>query len=150
MKIKIALGLILVFAVMQVFTIEKIPFEEPNENDFFALEKPDEKVGLLLKTICYDCHSNQVSYPWYSNVAPVSWWLNDHIDEGREHLNFSEWGNYKKDKKEHKAEEAWEEVKEREMPLKSYTFIHRDANLSEEQRDLLVTYFKSIQESYRD
>lgn len=144
MKIKLTLGVILVFAVMQLFTIEKVPYEEPNKNDFIAIERPDEKVEIILKTICYDCHSNQVNYPWYSNVAPVSWWLNDHIEEGREHLNFSEWGTYKKDKKAHKAEEAWEEVEEKEMPLTSYTFIHRDAKLSKDQRELLVNYFKSI------
>ncbi|MEQ8625390.1 MAG: heme-binding domain-containing protein [Vicingaceae bacterium] len=149
MKVKIALGLILVFAVMQLFTIERVLYEKPTEQDFILIEKPNQNVELLLKNVCYDCHSNQVKYPWYSGVAPFSWIVNDHIEEGREHFNLSTWGNYDSGKKEHKAEEAWEEVAEGEMPLKSYTFIHREANLDHDQVELLVSYFKEIQQQYK-
>lgn len=148
MKYKVGLSVVLIFAITQLFVAEKTPFVAPSENDFIAIEKPNEKVELMLKTICYDCHSDQINYPWYSNIAVVSWWLQDHIEEGREHLNFSEWGIYPTDKKEHKAEEAWEETEEGEMPLESYTFIHGDADLSDEQRAILVQYFKGIEEKY--
>ena len=148
MKYKIGLVIVLIFAVMQFFVAEKVPYKEPNDQDFLAIEQPSEEVTLLVKTICYDCHSNQITYPWYSEIAPISWWLNDHIEEGREHLNFSEWGIYSSEKKEHKAEECWEEVEEEEMPLTSYTVVHRDADLSEEQRALLIAYFKDIEEKY--
>ncbi|MBL4707344.1 MAG: heme-binding domain-containing protein [Flavobacteriales bacterium] len=148
MKYKIGLGVVLIFAITQLFVAEKTPFIEPSENDFIAIEQPEEKVELMLKTICYDCHSNQIDYPWYTDIAVVSWWTQDHINEGREHLNFSEWGNYSGEKKEHKAEEAWEEIEEGEMPLESYTLIHRDADLSDEERELLVEYFKGIEGKY--
>jgi len=149
MKVKIALGFILVFALLQLFTGERVPYEKPTENDFILIEKPDQQVELLLKSVCYDCHSNQVNYPLYSSIAPFSWIVNDHIEDGRKHFNLSTWGNYNKGKKEHKAEEAWEEVAEGEMPLESYAFIHRDANLNDAQVKLLVNYFKGIQQQYK-
>ena len=148
MKYKIGLFIVLIFAATQLFVAEKTPFIEPTADDFLAIEKPKDEVAILLKTICYDCHSNQINYPWYSDIAVVSWWVQDHIEEGREHLNFSDWGTYPSGKKEHKAEECWEEIEEGEMPLESYTFIHRDADLSDEQRELLVQYFKEIEAKY--
>ena len=73
----------------------------------------------LLESACYDCHSYKTKYQWYSNIAPVSWWLGHNVEEGREHLNFSTWGNYPTEKAEHKLEECAEEVDEGEMPLNS-------------------------------
>lgn len=148
MKYKIGLAIVLVFAVMQLFVAEEVAYEEPTQQDFLAMEQAPEEVALMIKTICYDCHSNQITYPWYSKIAPVSWWLADHIEHGREHLNFSEWGAYNAEKKEHKAEECWEEVEEEEMPLTSYILVHRAADLSDEQRSKLIDYFKSIEEKY--
>ena len=148
MKYKVGLVIVLVFAVMQFFVAEKIPFEESTIDDFIAMEKPNEQVELMLKTICYDCHSNQITYPWYSKIAPVSWFLNDHIKDGMKHLNFSNWGEYAAAKKAHKAEEGWEEVEKQEMPLASYTYMHRDADLSDEERALLVAFFKGVERKY--
>ncbi len=150
MKFKIGLGIVLIFAVLQLFNNEKVPYEDPNELDFLLIENPEEKAELLIKNICYNCHSNQIKYPWYSDVAPVSWWINDHIEDGRKHLNFSNWGKYIAEKKSHKAEEAWEEIEEKEMPLQSYTFIHREANLTDEQRELLISYFKTLELKYKE
>lgn len=133
---------------MQLFTGEEVEFEQPTEKDFIVSEKPPKEVEVLLRKICYDCHSNQINYPWYSKIAPVSWWIKDHINVGREHFNFSEWGNYPQGKKAHKAEECWEEVEEGEMPLQSYTFIHRDATLSDTDKALLINYFKQIEAAY--
>ena len=149
MKNKIALILILVFAVMQLFTIEKVEFKEPDTNDLFAIENVEEGIEVLIRKNCYDCHSNQVKYPWYSNLAPVSWWIQDHIEHGREHLNFSEWGTYSAKKKAHKAEEAYEEVEEGEMPLPSYAFIHRHANLNDDEKHELEEWFKGLEAKYK-
>jgi hypothetical protein len=149
MRNKIILILVLVFAVMQLFTIDKVPFKEPGAEDLFSIESaPDEVKDIILST-CYDCHSNQVNYPWYSEIAPVSWWVQDHIEEGREHLNFSAWGNYPAGKKAHKAEEAYEEIEEEEMPLPSYVFAHSEARLNEEQKQLLIKWFKSLEEKHK-
>lgn len=111
-------------------------------------ERPAGDVEILLKGICYDCHSYQSKYPWYSNFAPLSWWIDDHIEEGREHLNFSIWGNYSAEKKEHKAEECVEEVGEGEMPLTSYQIAHADARLTDEERKLLTDWFATLEQKY--
>ena len=149
MKNKIALVVILIFSVLQLISIDKIPFEEPTSSDLFAIEEAPEEVKKLIQTICYNCHSNQIVYPWYSNLAPVSWWIQDHIDHGRKHLNFSNWAEYTADKKAHKAEEGYEEVEKEKMPLPSYEFGHSEARLSDEERKLLVDWFKSIESKYR-
>ena len=149
MKNKIILGVIGIFAVLQLFRIEKVAYEEPNEQGLVAMEQPSIEVKKLLDETCLNCHSNQIDYPWYSEIAPVSWWIADHIEEGREHLNFSEWGAYSAGKKEHKAEECWEEIEEKEMPLESYVFAHSEADLNDEQRELLIAYFKNLQKKYK-
>ncbi len=91
------------------------------------------ELNTLFKTACYDCHSNQPIYPWYSNIAPVSWWINDHMVEGRDELNFSEWGAYSKRRRDHKLEEMVEELEAKKMPLPSYRRVHWDAKLNTEQ-----------------
>lgn len=91
-------------------------------------------VAAILKTSCYDCHSNHTEYPWYANIQPVSKWLGNHIEEGKGELNFSEFGNYSLRRQYHKLEEISEQVNENEMPLSSYTLIHGDASLNETQK----------------
>jgi len=110
--------------------------------DYLALNDAPVEVANLMRVACYDCHSNETSWPWYTNVAPVSWWVADHVEDARKHLNFSNWGDYDPEKAEHKLEECFEELEEGEMPLESYTYTHGDADLSPEQRELLVSYFK--------
>ena len=140
----------LVIACLQLKQIERIPFENPTEQDVFAIENSEEALEIMVKKNCYDCHSNQIKYPWYSSIAPVSWFVQDHIDDGRKHMNFSVWGTYSAEKKAHKAEEGYEEVEEGEMPLESYAFIHRHANLSEEERALIVDWFSSLETKYKN
>lgn len=129
---------------MQFFRITKTNAPIVVSNDFITINNPTSEVTSLLKSACYDCHSNESRYPWYSEVAPISWWLQDHIDEGKEHLNFSIWGTYSDKRADHKLEECAEEVEEGEMPLDSYTWTHNDANLSAEQRELLEDFFNSL------
>lgn len=120
--------------VMQFIQPEKNT--EPNYESvqaFVAETKPNAEVTTILKETCYDCHSNNTVYPWYGNIAPLSYWLADHIEEGKEHLNFSAWNSYSAKRKDHKLEELIEEVEEGEMPLESYTWIHESARLSQEQ-----------------
>jgi len=150
MKKKIITLIVLVLVVMQFFTIDKIPFVEAGKDDLFAIEEASDEVKNLIQNNCYDCHSDQINYPWYTNVAPVSWWVGDHIEHGHEHLNFSVWGSLPVGKKAHKAEEAYEEVEEGEMPLESYTIMHSEANLNEDQKALLVNWFKGLEEKYKE
>lgn len=139
---RILLGLIAVLVIIQFFRIDKTnpPLDPPN--DFINVQNPPQQIAKLLKDACYDCHSHESKYPWYTNVAPVSWWVKSHINEGREHLNFSTWGTYPLKKRAHKLEECYEEVEEKHMPLKSYTWAHPEARLTEDQRATLVSWFK--------
>lgn len=141
---KIILGLIILLVLIQFIRIDKTNPPVDTTKDFITLTKPSDEIKGILVTSCYDCHSNQTTYPWYSNVAPVSWWLKDHINEGREHLNFSEWGNYKEKRQQHKLDECIEEVHEGEMPLSSYTITHKGAALSPAQQETLNNWIATL------
>ena len=108
-----------------------------------AHEVPSDVKSILSKA-CNDCHSNNTVYPWYSRLQPVDWWLNNHIKEGKEHLNFDEYANKPLRYQYHKMEETVEMVKEEEMPLESYTWIHKDAKLTPEERTKLVDWAGSV------
>ena len=97
-------------------------------------------VGAILDRSCQDCHSNTTRWPWYSNVAPLSWWVIDHVNDGRRHLNFSEWGRYDRRRARKKLEEICDEVKGGSMPISSYTQIHRSAKLSPEDVKVLCEW----------
>jgi hypothetical protein len=99
-------------------------------------------LSQLLKVSCYDCHSNNTTYPWYSEIQPVAWWLDNHVQDGKKHLNFSEFTKTKIAVQNHKFEEIIEMVEDKEMPLPSYTYLglHPQANLTDNQRDLIVNW----------
>lgn len=144
---KILFVLLAIIVIMQFFRIDMENPAVVAENDFIAVTEPDEEVEAILRNACYDCHSNETVYPWYANVAPVSWWLKNHIDEGRGELNFSEWGTYKERRAHHKLEESIELVEKGKMPLSSYTWTHGDAVLSADQQELLIEFFNDIKDS---
>lgn len=97
-------------------------------------------IDAILKRSCYDCHSHETRWPWYSNVAPASWLLADHVSEAREHMNFSDWAQYDTDDAEDIFEEITKEVRKGGMPLSSYTMIHSDAKLTEEDKRKLIDW----------
>jgi hypothetical protein len=99
-------------------------------------------LSQLLKVSCYDCHSNNTTYPWYSEIQPVAWWLDHHVQDGKKHLNFSEFTKSRISVQNHKFEEIIEMVEDKEMPLPSYTYLglHPQANLTDNQRDLIVNW----------
>ena len=97
-------------------------------------------VSEILARSCNDCHTFKTVYPWYSHLAPVSWFLRDHVDHGRSHLNMSEWGTLSPEKQARKLEEICDEVRGGEMPLPSYLWIHHDAVLSEADKDALCSW----------
>jgi hypothetical protein len=141
---KILISLLIVFALIQFIRIDETnPSSDPTL-DFITITQPDDNIKGILKTSCYDCHSNESKYPWYAKIAPASWFLKDHIIEGRKELNLSLWGNFSGKRKAKKLEECVELVNEGEMPLWSYTLIHTNAQLSEAQRTQLVNWFQSL------
>lgn len=143
MKKKVALIILLALVILQFFRIDKSVPDHQKDDDFFNHHVAKKEVQLLIENTCYDCHSYQTKYPFYSEIAPISWWLADHIAEGREHLNFSAWGSYSSDKAIHKLEECFEEVEEGEMPLWSYKLTHFNAQLTEQEKNTLILWFKS-------
>ncbi len=133
---------VLALCALQFFQIDKTnPVSDP-ELDFMNIVETPEEVATILKSACYDCHSNQTVYPWYTNLQPVAWWVKDHIDHGRSELNFSEWGNYNDRRIDHKLEESAEYVLNEEMPLPSYTWAHGNARLSDRDRMFLANWFE--------
>lgn len=144
MKKKIIIGIVAVLIIIQFFRIDKSAPETNPQDDILVVENVPYEIGIILKTSCYDCHSNATRYPWYSNVAPVSWWLKNHVNEGRDELNFSDWGTYSERRRDHKLEEIDELVSEDEMPLSSYLLVHGDAKLSEKQKKQLVNWSKAL------
>ena len=141
---RLVVVIIVLFLLIQVFRIDKVNPPVNQSDDFIAITKPDAEIAGILRAACYDCHSNETKYPWYTNIAPVSWWLKNHIDEGREELNFSEWGTFNAARKAKKLKKAAKEVKEGEMPLDSYTWLHREAKLTDAQKAALVNWFSSV------
>ena len=141
---KVLLGLLVVFFLIQFIRPEKNVSAAPVPNDLFANYQAPDSVERLVKTACYDCHSNNTVYPWYGEVQPVAWWLNDHVQEGKNELNFNEFATYAPKKGDHKLEEVIEMVEKEEMPLKSYSLIHRNARLTDAQRGALTVWAKGI------
>jgi Haem-binding domain len=106
-------------------------------------------VQTILDKACMDCHSNNTRYPWYFKIQPVDWWLTHHVVEGKRGLNFDEYTNRSLRYQFHKMEEIAEQVKEGEMPLKSYTWIHKDAILSAEEKNTLIMWTQEIREEMK-
>ncbi|MCF8257339.1 MAG: heme-binding domain-containing protein [Flavobacteriales bacterium] len=111
---------------------------------------PDRSVTelALLQSACFDCHSNETVYPWYSYVQPIALWLDHHVQEGREELNFSTWHTLPMDKQAHKLEECSEMVESKEMPLSSFTWTHPEARLSAAERQQIVDWFNRLRSEY--
>lgn len=106
-----------------------------------------EDVKAILAKACNDCHSNNTRYPWYSKLQPVDWWMNNHVIDGKKHLNFDDYTNRNLRYQYHKLEEIAEQVKKGEMPLNSYTWIHKDARLSESEKKTLVNWADALRNS---
>jgi len=118
-------------------------------NDITAIHNVPADVQQVLKTSCYDCHSNNTAYPWYSRMQPVAMWLGNHINEGKRELNFSEFGSYPIGKQYRKLDALNEEVKEGEMPLTSYTLIHWDAKLDDAKKLLVANWANALRDSMK-
>lgn len=143
---RILVLLLLLLVAIQFFPVKRPANNPDTTNDLIYVEKLKGDVPAILKTSCYDCHSNQTNYPWYSHVAPVSWLLADHIKEGRDKLNFSDWKLNNKRRKIRQLEDIKEQVQHGEMPIDNYTYVHRKAKLTDKQRQLLVSWSETMGE----
>ncbi|WP_312343859.1 heme-binding domain-containing protein [Chryseobacterium binzhouense] len=139
---KILVVLLVAFIMIQFFPIDKTNKPVNPGVDFLKIKKTSPEISKLISNSCYDCHSDETKYPWYSSIAPVSWWLKNHVDEGRKHLNFSIFATYEPKRQIHKMEECVEMLEKHEMPLESYYLGHQDAKITDAERQKLIQYFK--------
>lgn len=150
MKIIKTIGWILLLAIVisQFFGPEKNEGDIASMDVFLAETQPSEDVKVVLKSACFDCHSNSTRYPWYNKITPVNYWMAEHVSNGKKHFNVSEWSSYSLKKKDHKLDELIEMVEEKEMPLPSYTWTHDDANLTQEQITSMLNWAKGVRSGY--
>ena len=141
--------ILLLLVAVQFVGVEKNQAVADGENSLFTSGLMPEEVHNILKTSCYDCHSDNTTYPWYSRIQPVGFWLNNHVNEGKHHLNFSQFNTYTLKRKLHKLDEVVETIEENEMPLKSYTWIHGDAKLTDAQKEILKTWEKEVKKELK-
>lgn len=135
-----------------IIVIQLIPSGRPeamdnNPGDLLLAGNVSDSVTQMLKTSCYDCHSNQTGYPWYAYVAPVSWLVTRDVKLGRESLNFSKWEDAGKMQKAKFLSNIVDEVEGKEMPMRIYTIMHPGAKLSEAERQALVDWANTYGES---
>ncbi|WP_456421586.1 heme-binding domain-containing protein [Lutibacter sp.] len=140
---KILLGVLIVLILIQFITPQKNNSKDYTNDITTELQVPED-VLQIIKTSCADCHSNSTVYPWYNKIAPFSWYLAQHVNEGKEHLNFSEWTKYNRDQKNHIVKELKEVIKKREMPLTTYVLIHKNAAMNEAQNKLFLNWINTI------
>lgn len=145
---KIGTLLLIVIIIAQFFSPDKNNGEVSSIEPFLNETNPPEEVVKILKVACFDCHSNTTRYPWYASITPVNYWLADHVDHGKEELNFSDWSNFSLKKKRHKMKEVGEEVEKKKMPLDSYLWTHADARLSETQVKAILDWSTREKEKY--
>ena len=145
----IALILLVGFVGIQFVPTDINQSDTVPKTDFLLVNNTQENISALLQESCYDCHSNNTEYPWYNKVQPVAWFLEDHINEGKEELNFNEWDAYSNRRKNSKLKSIISQVKDDEMPLASYTLIHKDAKLSNSEKTLIIDYMKNLKETLK-
>jgi len=145
-------------AVMLAFLIIilAIQFSQPawNKNgqvvnkDFSKVFTVPGNVQGILKKSCFDCHSNQTEYPWYTYIQPIGWWMDSHIRKGKEELNFSEFRSYSKRRQMSKLKSIAESIEDETMPLPSYTLIHKKTRLSKDDKTLILNWAKNTRDSF--
>ncbi|GAB4287999.1 MAG: heme-binding domain-containing protein [Ignavibacteriaceae bacterium] len=125
--------LVLVFIGIQFIPVDR---ENPPVDKNLSFKSP-ENVLKVLKKSCYDCHSYETKWPWYSYIAPASFLVANDVKEGRKHLNFSRWNFYFPEDQDEYKEEIWEEVSSGNMPMSNYLMLHSEAELTEEDLKIL-------------
>ncbi len=137
---KFLLGLLCVFVAIQFVRPTRNADNRPLKTDLVTVYGMPDTVAGIMRTACYDCHSNNTRYPWYAQVQPFGWLLANHIKDGKAELNFSEFGNYNNRRQISKLKAVHNSIKEGTMPLDSYVYLHPDAKLTEEQKKSILNW----------
>lgn len=140
----LAVLVVAIVLVIQVIPVERNVSTVPPGQSFEKTEKVPANVAAILKVSCYDCHSNNTRYPWYSVLQPGAWFITRHIKKGKEELNFDEFNNYSKRRKKAKIKSIISQIEKDEMPLKSYRMMHGNARLSADEKKELLDFFNTI------
>lgn len=143
----IVLGLVLLLVVIQLFRPAQNNSMGIPTTDFFRVYPAPASVRVFMKNACYDCHSNHTNYPWYARVQPFGWWLARHIQQGKEEVNFSEFGSLSHRRQISKLKNIEGSIRDGSMPLSSYTLIHRNARLSAEEKKTIKDWLSKTRDS---
>tara|TARA_R110002167_G_C12254159_1_gene612313 strand:+ start:64 stop:519 length:456 start_codon:yes stop_codon:yes gene_type:complete len=135
------------FLVIQFFSTSINQSDVVPVTDFILVNNVPSSIKEKLQVSCYDCHSNNTNYPWYNKVQPAAWYLEDHVKDGKAELNFNEWDSYSERRKKSKLRSIVKQIENAEMPLFSYTLVHKDAIFSEEDKLMVINYMKGLKDS---
>lgn len=138
---KILIVLFVLFILVQFIRPQKNSGDRFGNADFTTVLSVPADLRQMIETSCMDCHSNNTHHLWYEEIQPVGWWINNHIQEGKEELNFSEFAKYSIKRQAHKLEECAEQIESGEMPMNSYLWMHNEARLTQEQKGKLKNWF---------
>src|SRR5690606_26519264 len=141
---KATIMVIVLLVAIQFFKTKENKSIQVSENAITQHYDVPENIQNILKTSCYDCHSNYTNYHWYNKIQPINWWLADHINEGKEELNLDEFNAYSTKKKLHKLDEVIETIKDNEIPLKSYTHTHSNSKVSDKDKNEIYSSVDKI------
>ena len=144
---KAFLVLIVAFVGIQFIPTKRNQSNEILSSDISSTYEIPKNIQLILKVSCYDCHSNHTNYPWYNKIQPVSWLLERHIEKGKKELNFSEFGTYSRRRQKSKLKSIANQIEENKMPLGSYTFMHKDAIITKDEKLLLINWINNLKDS---
>ena len=139
----VALG---AFVAIQFFPVDYNEAETIPNTDFMVVNNVPANIKQQLQVSCYDCHSNNTAYPWYNKIQPAAWYLEHHIKEGKEELNFNTWDSYSNRRKNSKLRSIIKQIESGEMPLDSYTLIHRNAIMDTFKQQAVINYMQSLKE----
>ena len=143
----IAVVLLVAFVGIQFVPTERNQSDVVPKTDFMLVNSVPDHIKSKLQTSCYDCHSNNTQYPWYNKVQPIAWFLEDHIKKGKAELNFNEWDSLSNRSKKSKLRSIIKQIENDEMPLDSYTLIHREASFSEAEKQELIQWVERLKDS---
>lgn len=140
LKKKIGIILLVVFVGIQFIQPAHNKSEQMLSTDISKTIAIPANVQTVLQVACYDCHSNNTNYPWYSNIQPVGWILNQHIQNGKKELNFSDFGSYSIRRQQSKLKSIVSQINDGDMPLSSYTLVHKNARLTKNDKALFISW----------
>ncbi|MBN8717959.1 MAG: heme-binding domain-containing protein [Sediminibacterium magnilacihabitans] len=144
---KILLAILIVLIVIQFIQPARNTSGQVLQTDIVKVSNVPQSVQTVLKTACYDCHSNNTRYPWYANVQPMGWLLARHVKEGKAELNFSEFGSYSPRRQANKLRAIENSIKDGTMPLSSYLLLHKDARLTETDKTEIIDWVRRTRDS---